>query len=135
MRVKTRALTGAALAWAVFVLEGRTSDMTQARNAFELCKQRGGVVRGHKPLFAPHLNWDQGGPIIEREKIDVARGNDIYFPSGNEKGDFYEPLWVASGKEIRQRIHGPTPLIAAMRCYVASKLGEEVDVPDELLTH
>jgi hypothetical protein len=26
----------------------------------------------------------------------------------------------------------PTPLIAAMRCYVASKLGDEVDVPEEL---
>ena len=28
---------------------------------------------------------------------------------------------------------GPTPLIAAMRCFVASKLGDEVDVPDELI--
>jgi hypothetical protein len=28
--------------------------------------------------------------------------------------------------------HGPTPLIAAMRCYVASKLGDEVEVPKEL---
>ena len=27
---------------------------------------------------------------------------------------------------------GPTPLIAAMRCYVASKLGDEVEVPEEL---
>lgn len=29
--------------------------------------------------------------------------------------------------------YGPTPLIAAMRCFVASKLGDEVEVPDELL--
>jgi hypothetical protein len=28
--------------------------------------------------------------------------------------------------------YGPTPLIAAMRCYVASRLGDEVDVPEEL---
>ena len=28
--------------------------------------------------------------------------------------------------------NGPTPLIAAMRCYVASKLGDEVEVPVEL---
>jgi hypothetical protein len=27
---------------------------------------------------------------------------------------------------------GPTPLIAAMRCYVASKLGDEIDIPEEL---
>jgi hypothetical protein len=30
--------------------------------------------------------------------------------------------------------YGPTPLIAAMRCYVASKLGDEVEIPAELLT-
>lgn len=30
--------------------------------------------------------------------------------------------------------YGPTPLIAAMRCYVASKLGDEVEIPEELLT-
>ena len=36
--------------------------------------------------------------------------------------------------EYELAIHGrgPTPLIAAMRCYVASKLGDEVEVPDEL---
>jgi hypothetical protein len=28
---------------------------------------------------------------------------------------------------------GPTPLVAAMRCYVASKMGDEVDVPEDLL--
>ena len=28
---------------------------------------------------------------------------------------------------------GPTPLIAAMRCFCCSKLGDEVEVPDELL--
>jgi hypothetical protein len=28
---------------------------------------------------------------------------------------------------------GPTPLIAAMRCYVASKLGDDINIPEELL--
>jgi hypothetical protein len=28
----------------------------------------------------------------------------------------------------------PTPLIAAMRCYVASKLGDTVEIPEELTT-
>ena len=27
---------------------------------------------------------------------------------------------------------GPTPLIAAMRCYVTSKLGDEVEIPEAL---
>ena len=29
-------------------------------------------------------------------------------------------------------MRGPTPLIAAMRCYVASKLGDEIEIPTEL---
>jgi hypothetical protein len=27
---------------------------------------------------------------------------------------------------------GPTPLIAAMRCYALSKLGEEIEIPEDL---
>jgi hypothetical protein len=30
------------------------------------------------------------------------------------------------------RSSGPTPLIAAMRCYVASKLGDEIEIPENL---
>jgi hypothetical protein len=33
---------------------------------------------------------------------------------------------------LRHQGHGPTPLIAAMRCYVQSKLGDEVEAPEEL---
>jgi hypothetical protein len=74
--------------------------------------------------YKPSTLWAQGGPIIEREGIEIHKGNPLYFPQGNEHGDYYEPLWLA-GKQ-----HGQTPLIAAMRCYVASKLGDEVDVPE-----
>ena len=80
--------------------------------------------------------WDCGGPIIEKEKINVVRCNDMYFPKGNEFGDYYEQLWRAEPYDmdsISQRFYGPTPLIAAMRCYVASKLGDVVEVPDELV--
>jgi hypothetical protein len=62
-------------------------------------------------------DWAQGGPLIEREGIAI---------NGVE-----DDAWKAtlpSGSCI-----GPTMLIAAMRCYVASKLGDEVEVPDELV--
>lgn len=80
----------------------------------------------HRELFQPAHRWAQGGPIIEREGIELREGNPLYFPQGNEKGDYHEPLWI-SGK-----MRGPTPLIAAMRCFVASKLGDTVGVPEEL---
>ncbi len=45
----------------------------------------------------------------------------------------YEDEWEAMIKGGFFTSYGSTPLIAAMRCYVASKLGEEVEVPDELI--
>jgi hypothetical protein len=66
--------------------------------------------------YTPSTDWAQGGPIIEREFIwlEINEGQCYAHKNGL---DFYE---------------GETPLIAAMRCYVASKLGDEVDVPEEL---
>lgn len=66
--------------------------------------------------FAPSTRWDHGGPIIERERINVV---------SVRPGD-----WAASPKDqtYTGRQEGPTPLIAAMRAYVASKLGEEVEL-------
>jgi len=66
--------------------------------------------------------WEHGGPIIEREKISV---------------DCMGLAWTADisdsvGGYIEHTESGPTPLIAAMRCYVASKLGDEVEIPKEL---
>lgn len=64
-------------------------------------------------------DWAQGGLIIERE-LDMLVKQD----SGQ---------WLASVPNPKVAWYlGPTPLIAAMRCYVASKLGETVEVPDEL---
>jgi hypothetical protein len=68
-------------------------------------------------------NWSRGGPIIERERIGVITSPD---EANIWIGSVFEPEWKFNRT-------GPTPLIAAMRCYVASKLGEEVEVPEELL--
>ena len=61
--------------------------------------------------------WEHGGPIIERERLCV------YDLGGDEWG---------CDDNLNPRSVGPTPLIAAMRCYVASKLGDDVDVPELL---
>lgn len=62
-------------------------------------------------------SWSQGGPIIEQEGMTL-----MY-----QYGDGYDAY-----KHTGHKQRGPTPLIAAMRCYVASKLGDEVDIPEEL---
>jgi len=65
----------------------------------------------------PHFystDWAQGGPIIERERIELSFGGRLW--------------WSLSGNR-QTPCTGETPLIAAMRCYVASVLGDEVELP------
>lgn len=74
--------------------------------------------------FEPSENWADGGPIIEREEISIEFG----------RAEF-KSAWIAyklgSPHEDNPKF-GSTPLIAAMRCYVASKLGDEIEIPEEL---
>jgi hypothetical protein len=129
MMIKTSELIGAALDWAVAKCEGKNTTLMRNDDGSLFPNpvwEAGLWQQSHS------TNWAQGGPIIERERINVLRGNDLYFPKGNEKGDHYEELWLAS-KDSSRNIHGQTPLIAAMRCLIASKLGDEVDIPEGLL--
>jgi len=71
--------------------------------------------------WAPSTDWAQGGPIIQREDIALH-------PVADTVGWFAHKVWGEKGE-----YNGPTPLIAAMRCYVTSKLGDEIDVPEGLL--
>jgi hypothetical protein len=76
----------------------------------------------------PSTDWAQGGPIIEREGIGLLRVGDR-LPhqqwDAGETDELPDTLWAV--------VSGPTPLIAAMRCYVASKLGDNIDIPEELI--
>jgi hypothetical protein len=117
--MKTSELTGVALDWAVAKCE--TYPMGIWYDEEELPMIRDDEV----PEWKPSTNWAQGGPIIEREFIQLGGGI-----TNNE------PRWFAirvkDDKSGACKGHGPTPLIAAMRCYVASKLGDEVEIPEEL---
>jgi hypothetical protein len=125
--VNTSELSGAALDWAVAKCEP-SIRLTQRIDSF---KHYGGCVLAHGGVYSPSTDWAQAGPIIDKHKITLARGNDLYFPKGNERGEYYEELWLAHMGEFRAQ--GQTMLIAAMRCYVASKLGNVVDISQELL--
>lgn len=86
-------------------------------------------------LFDPTKNWGIGGPIIEREGIQWCKLNgQIEAWSGFDylewRRDWDSIIRMGEGSGFGT---GPTILIAAMRCYVASKLGDEVEAPDELI--
>ena len=139
MNVKTSDLVGRALDWAVAMALGHATklrtwaDITDAldpvedKDLIDFHRERQSVRisseafpgSGWYPCPTFSTDWSQGGPIIEREGIDIEHY------SLPHKG------WMA-GIINKAQEYGPAPLIAAMRCFVASKLGDEVDVPDEL---
>lgn len=80
------------------------------------------LVTGKKPP-AYSTDWAHGGVIIEREGISLYLDTNNLWQANIFDGN---PAVFGTG------IEGSTPLIAAMRCYVASKLGAEVEIPDEL---
>ena len=88
----------------------------------------GSMSKGQSMLvrYIPSTDWTQGGPIIERERIAIwwEKWDDI---------DSALPVWGAV-RFNEKDYYGATPLIAAMRCYVASKLGDEVDIPEGVQT-
>ena len=115
--MKTSELTGAALDWAVAKCEGVddyiVNESFMTRWSDDECED--GVDYHYS------TDWSQGGPIIEREGISIAR-----------RGKYSWSEWGAVLNDFEFDEEGPTPLIAAMRCYVASKLGDDIDVPAEL---
>lgn len=118
--MKTAELTGYALDWAVAKALGAGAAYVNTRSRGKVlmlsddCHPlgRGGDTWG------PSYNWAQGGPIIEREMLTV----------GPAKHQGY----MAWAWPKNQGYWGDTPLIAAMRCFVASKLGDEIEIPKEL---
>ena len=106
--MKTSDLQGAALDWAVAKCDGLLHD--------------DGTVSDY---WQPSELWEQGGPLIEREKISVTPTDGKAFV-GQEAWAAYNLCTLFEDDKEHEYQHGPTPLIAAMRCYVASKLGVEV---------
>lgn len=115
--MKTADLKGAALDWAVAKCEGWSDEGLAS------------IASGDEyPEHAFSTDWSQGGPIIEREDISIVK--------------LIGALWGATTCPVHQIYQdrteayfqgsGLTPLIAAMRCFVVSKLGDEVELPEEL---
>ena len=138
MKVKTSELIGQALDWAVAKCEGYDCQFDDEVTGPWLIPQEG-YLHDEKPLtrYTPSTSWAQGGPIGDREQISVWVSA---FPN---KG-----LWCAAPAEFTSStydtfekvmgempdpIHGPTRLIATMRCYVTYNLGDEVEIPERLL--
>lgn len=116
MKIKTDNLTGPALDWAV----AKCDELLAF--GYETDGERLWITlsTGETELYMPRMDWSQAGPIIEREGIRLHRSHTGAW-------------WAGPESDPHRPVSGPTPRVAAMRCFVASRLGDEVDVPDELM--
>lgn len=121
MKIKAIDLEGLALEWAVATCNGyrdlhwHTYKGMDGHGAWAMYHNNGWMEIVNMQV----MEWGNAGPIIEEEMITVGPAKHQGF--------------MAWGWPKKEGFWGDTPIIAAMRCYVSSKLGDEVDVPDELM--
>ena len=60
--------------------------------------------------------------------VRLIEANTIGLEWGPRRREMEWLAWLPKSES-----YGPTPLIAAMRCLVASKFGDVIDIPEELL--
>lgn len=118
MKMKTAELSGLALRWA-------TMKACKLNLEFKNGQLIAGTrISGSTELdvaFEPDIDWDQGGPIIDRLDLELMRRSDPDEPQS------------AFAKDTQKYGVGATKLIAAMRCVVANEIGDEVLIPDMFL--
>ncbi len=112
--VKTAELEGDALDWAV-----------------SKCEEKEHLFDGHEVGRLHYsTDWSEGGPIIQREKINLqfcrdfrAKDHGLYIHAEIDT-HLYHGYWWGDHEQ---------PLVAAMRCFVEKKFGPSIEVPDELM--
>lgn len=146
MKIKTDELTGLALDLAVAKCEGLAVSIYEGK----VVKTWHAVAsRSYRSVWSPSTNWGIGGPIIEREQIHLSfRSAPVsaqalkFLPLEEEDYKFAASFRLmdenTDGEEVYDiepryiAVRAFTPLVAAMRCYVESKLGYEVDLDTPL---
>jgi len=117
MKIKVSKAVWAQLDWLVAKCEGKEVWVFPSGYVQALYKDAK-HPDGRWAAFCPSTDWYLGGQIIEREKIAVS-------------WDDMAKKWIAMGNGAP--VWGSTLLIAAMRCFCAGKLEEEIDIPEELM--
>jgi hypothetical protein len=124
MKIKVSEAIGVQLDWLVAKCEGLELWRHVDNGAQRV---QDGKWDSDAPVYSPSTDWSQGGPILSREHISRTIDHSglwvAYWTDGYGEEDFYKK-WMHCHR---------SELVAGLRCYVAAKLGDEVEVPDELV--
>lgn len=132
MKTKTAELTGEALDFAVAKCEAYQYRYPWRQEldyrAWKSMKSAWGMHPDYSSDYAA------GGQIMDREKLSTEY--DAHWELDPADPEDNGERWLARTNTYYAAAfshYGPTRLVAAMRCYVASKLGEEIDLPEGLV--
>jgi len=103
----------------------KVAELQGVQLDYWVAKAQGIIMPQLLDSYSPSSNWSDGGPIIEREGISVNQHNNI--------PDRPENRWISTKYQGGMQVgiprpisaFGPTPLIAAMRCFLTGKYGDE----------
>jgi len=117
--MKVSELSGALLDYWVAKCESREARIAEYTDGNRYCVVPAGVCSDQgwtsQSIYFPSSAWSVAGPLIERERIAL-------FPAAGDAG-----AWMAQLQtDGRSSQFGPTALVAAMRCFIWSKYGDEV---------
>ena len=126
--IKVSEATGAVLDWMVCSVQHPEATMSATHVWLPA-----GDAEDDFLIERTSTDWAQGGALIEREGIG------FFCNRTTATGARFTPDAGADWRAFALNKHGvhyfgPTPLIAAMRCFCASRLGDEVEIPKELMT-
>lgn len=118
--IPTQELTGAALDWAVASIERAGKEIDTDYKMVRIIYPNRMIER-----YDPSTNWSIAGPILEK--------NDWCLPIPNT----FSAL-THLGRYLAKTpggfcYYGDTPLVAALRAFVAANLRHQAEVPEELL--
>lgn len=130
-KIKTAELTGAALDWAVAQVVGvkviTDPNSPRQRQMVEDAEAVNGWY-----CYSPSTDWSQGGPLIEKYHITFSSiwngwHSRLFATIGFRRTISGENANGAGGKEFNY-------LLAACRAVVVAEMGDEVEVPQELIS-
>lgn len=124
MKIKTSELSGVALDWAVAQVE--KVPVYFERMGLGYWREISKLPGAEFIPYAPSTDWSQCGPLIEKNRIEFTFERDgvLFAEMCNADGNYCVPY---------TGMYGHTYLISACRAIVSAKLGDEVEVPEELL--